>query len=33
MARPILLDAYIEMLDGALGLMSEFASGMSAQVD
>lgn len=32
MSRPILPDAYIEVLDGALGLMSEFPAGVFAQV-
>lgn len=32
MSKPILPDAYIEVLDGALGLMSDFPSGVFAQV-
>lgn len=32
MARPILPDAYVEVLDGALGLMSDFPAGIFAQI-
>jgi hypothetical protein len=32
MSRPVLPDAYVEILDGALGLTSDFPSGVFAQI-